>query len=91
SVLLTEIDDLGSTLFVGDSLYLSRDLSHLSTMYSYPNVIPLSNSETMRVFSRLQDLDFAALFGAFPHQNIYQGAKEVFDRSLARYQLVMRS
>lgn len=79
---------VSETVFVGDTLQLSRDKKHLSVMHSYPNFIPLSDDETLRVLERVSPLQFDALFGAFSHQNLPQGARAVFDQSLERYETI---
>ena len=67
---------------------VSRDLKHLSVMHSFPNFIPLSDVQTLRVFERVAPLRFDAMFGAFAHQNLPQGARRVFDQSLKRYEKI---
>ncbi len=76
------------TVFVGDSLQISRDMKHLSVMHSFPNYIPLTGEETLQVFRRTAPLRFDAMFGAFSHQNLPQGARGVFDQSLKRYEMI---
>lgn len=78
------------TVFVGDTLQVSRDMKHLSVMHSFPNFIPLSDDETLRVFRRVAPLRFDAMYGAFSHQNLPHGARGVFDQSLKRYELIFR-
>lgn len=90
SILHSELDQLGKTLFIGDSLFLSRDKKHLSAMYSYPNVIPLANAETLRVFNVIAKYEFDALFGAFDQQDIYKGGREVFEGSFNKYRSAFR-
>ncbi len=91
AILQVKLNDLGEAIFIGDSLFLSRDKQHLSAMYSYPNVIPLTNAETLRVFSTVAQYTFNALFGAFGNQYIYEGARELFDNSYRNYQLAFRN
>lgn len=85
AVLHHELNPLGKALFLGDSLYLSRDKRHLSAMYSYPNLIPLTNSETLAVFDIIRKYKFDALFGAFDHQDVYEGGREIFETSFSKY------
>lgn len=75
-------------LFSGDSLYLSRDKKHISAMYSYPNVIPLSPGKLFNIFETVAELKFDSLYGAFEWQNIHNGAKTIFNNSLKRYQRI---
>lgn len=86
AILRASLPSLAATIFVGDTLYLSLDKRHLSAMHSYPNFIPLRTTETLRVLSEINTLDFEALFGAFAHQNIYHNAKNILEDSLAKYQ-----
>jgi len=85
TVLHTDIAKLGPTLFTGDSLYLSKDLRHLSTMYSYPNFVPLSRTETLGVFEAVANYPSEAIMGAFPHQNMYSNGKKIIADSFKRY------
>ncbi len=85
TILHTQIPSLGDSIFIGDSLYLSKDRKHLSAMHSFPNVIPLSNQETLHVFDTVSSYSFDAIFGAFAFQNIFTGGREVFEASHARY------
>ncbi|MEZ4953115.1 MAG: hypothetical protein R2825_06025 [Saprospiraceae bacterium] len=77
-------------LFTGDSLYLSRDKKHLSAMYSFPNLIPLTNSKTEQVFAAIKSYDFDDIFGAFSGQDLYKGGRVVFENSLQRYRFAFR-
>lgn len=72
-------------IFVGDSFYLSHSKQFLSAMYSYPNNIPLKKDQLFRTFSKIEPLDFDALFGAFAWQNLYSEARTVMQNSLERY------
>ncbi len=85
TILHTQIPSLGDTIFIGDSLYLSKDRKHLSAMHSFPNVIPLSNKETLQVFDTISPYSFDSIFGAFEFQNIFEGGREVFEASHLRY------
>ncbi len=85
AVLHTNIEKPGPALFTGDSFYLSKDKQHLSAMYSYPNLIPLTNAETIRVFNSVEPYEFDAIFGAFAGQDLYEGGRAIFENSLRRY------
>lgn len=76
------------SLFLGDSLYLSRDGKHLSAMQSYPNVIPLPPEVLFGIFRKLMQLKFDNLFGAFDWQAIQGGAQVILQNSLERYQRI---
>lgn len=85
SVLETKLPGYKKSLFVGDTVYLSRDKKHLSTMFSYPNFIPLSHKETQKVFDKLNTIEFDSLFGAFAFQTLELDAQEVFKKSFDFY------
>lgn len=85
AVLQCTLPQYGETLFVGDTLYLSPNKKHLSAMFSYPNIIPLSPVQTLNVFNSVSEINFQALFGAFPFQNLEQHAREVFESSFRTY------
>ncbi|MBZ0257029.1 MBL fold metallo-hydrolase [bacterium] len=73
------------TLFAGDQPQVCMDRQWVSFMYSYPNYIPLSKRQIEHIVNKLAPLDFDQLYGAFPHQNIQRGAKEIVARSAERY------
>lgn len=75
-------------LFIGDTLYLSRDKKHISTMYSYPNVIPLAPEKLLTIFNKVGELEFSSLYGAFEWQNIHEGAKTILYNSQERYKKI---
>jgi hypothetical protein len=72
-------------LFAGDQPQVCMDRKWVSFMYSYPNYIPLSKQEIQRITNKLKPLDFDTIYGAFPHQNVHQEAKEIVFRSAERY------
>ncbi len=73
------------SLFVGDSLYIGHSLNFVSMMHSYPNVIPLPQKDVLYIKKQVSPLQFDSMFGAFEWQNIYSGAKQIFNDSVARY------
>lgn len=72
-------------LFTGDVIQVAQDRAHVSFMYSYPNMIPLDAPAVRRIAAAVADLDFDALYGAFPGRTIRTGARAAVDRSVARY------
>lgn len=72
-------------LFTGDSIYVCRDRKRVSFMHSFPNQIPLGKKEIEQIKSRVADLPFDAIYGAFEWAKIPQGGKEMFTRSVQRY------
>lgn len=85
AVLQCKLPKYKETLFVGDTLYLSPDKKHLSAMFSYPNIIPLTQHGTLNVFNRASKISFNTLFGAFANQNLEKNAKEVFENAYKTY------
>lgn len=79
------MEDKGS-IFVGDTLQIAQSRQFISIMYSYPNQIPLSINEINRISSMVTVLSFDSMYGAFEWQNIQSGAKDLFLRSVKRYQ-----
>lgn len=88
SVLFYDQANKPGTIFTGDSIYLSRDKKHLSSMYSYPNLIPLKPAILFEVFARIRKLDFDSLYGAFSWQNLEKGAKSIFRHSYEKHQRI---
>ncbi len=77
--------DKGS-VFVGDTLQVALSRQFIAMMYSYPNIIPLPLSEINRISNIIMSLNFDGMYGAFEWQDIHSGAKEIFERSVKRYQ-----
>ncbi|MEX0636065.1 MAG: MBL fold metallo-hydrolase [Ferruginibacter sp.] len=77
-----------SSLLTGDTLYLSRDNKHISVMYSYPNMIPISPEELFAILGKVGKLSFNSIYGPFIWQNIYTGADEIIKNSTAKYQSI---
>ncbi len=73
------------TLLTGDSLLVARDRKGVTAMYSYPNLIPLGKPEISRIRDVLAPLRYDALYAAFDGQDLPEGAKQIVNRSLARY------
>jgi glyoxylase-like metal-dependent hydrolase (beta-lactamase superfamily II) len=69
----------------GDSLQIARNKNFISIMHSYPNHIPLPLAEIQRIRDLMEPVEFEIMLGAFPFQNIYENAKDIFTRSMERY------
>lgn len=74
-----------STLLCGDTFYIAPSKKHVSVMYSYPNLIPLTLAEISRIYKTMQDMKFDRMIGAFDNQSIESNAKEILIASLERY------
>jgi hypothetical protein len=76
----------------GRGVLLSGDIlqvvpsGHVSFMWSYPNLIPLSPTKVQRMADILEPLAFDAVYGAFSGRGqIDANGKEVVAASVARY------
>lgn len=88
TVLLYESKNYDTTIFVGDTFYISLDKKHISAMYSYPNNIPLDKTDLSKTFQRIEKLEFDSILGAFNWQHIFGDAKQVFNESFRRYKKI---
>jgi len=61
------------------------DRSHVSFMYSYPNIIPLGAGAVRRIASAVAPFAFDRIHGGWWDRNIMSGARAAFDRSVTRY------
>ncbi|MEZ5428478.1 MAG: hypothetical protein R2747_19565 [Pyrinomonadaceae bacterium] len=73
------------TILCGDTLVISPSKKHLAAMHSYPNKIPLPIGEIARIKERMKPIEFDTLHAWHETQSIETKAKEVLDKSLARY------
>jgi hypothetical protein len=73
------------TLLSGDIVQVIPDRSHVSFMYSYPNLIPLPAEAVGDIAARLRPYAFDALYGAWWETVIPTGADAVVRRSATRY------
>jgi len=77
-------------LLTGDIVQVIPDRSHVAFMYSYPNLIPLSDATVQDIGARLQPLAYETLYGAFWSTVIRRDAKDVVRRSVARHGRAVR-
>jgi hypothetical protein len=75
----------GRDLFCGDLPQVCPDLRHVSFMYSYPNLIPLSSASVRRIARRLESLAFDNVYGAWTGFVIRDRGHEAVRRSAERY------
>ena len=75
----------GGALFPGDALQVVSDRRHVSFMYSYPNLIPLSPVVVHRMAGVLGDLEYEDVYGFTWRRNIIGGGKAAVEESFARY------
>jgi hypothetical protein len=69
----------------GDILSVTTDRQWLSFMRSYPNFIPLSGREVGRIDAAMAPFAFDRIYGHYFDRVIATDAKQVLQRSVARY------
>ena len=69
----------------GDILTVATDRKWLSFMRSYPNFIPLSAREVEHIGAAMAPFAFDTLYGHYFDRVIATGAKQVLEKSVARY------
>jgi hypothetical protein len=72
-------------LLSGDIVQVIPDRSHVSFMYSYPNLIPLPAETVRDIAGRLEPYAFDALYGAWWGTVIGADAHAIVQRSATRY------
>lgn len=75
----------GRDLLCGDIVQVIPDRGWVSFMYSFPNHIPLPESEIRRIERALEPFDFDRLYGAWWGTVIERDGKEIVRRSAQRY------
>jgi hypothetical protein len=69
----------------GDILTVATDRKWLSFMRSYPNFIPLSQKEVEHIGAAMAPFKFDVLYGHYFDRVIAKDAKQVLEKSIARY------
>jgi glyoxylase-like metal-dependent hydrolase (beta-lactamase superfamily II) len=69
----------------GDIVQVAADLSRVSFLWSYPNMMPLSAAAVRRIADTLVPWRFDRIYGAFPGRQVPSGAADAVKRSAARY------
>jgi hypothetical protein len=72
-------------LLSGDIVQVIPDRSHVSFMYSYPNLIPLPADSVRAIAETLEPYAYSTLYGAWWGTVIRDGADAVVQRSAERY------
>jgi glyoxylase-like metal-dependent hydrolase (beta-lactamase superfamily II) len=72
-------------LLTGDTLNVRPDFRHVSFMYSFPNLVPLSAPEVRRIAGAVEPYAFDAVYAAWWGMVIRPGGKEAVRRSAERY------
>ena len=76
-------------LFSSDTIQVCADKKSISCMYSYPNLIPLSLNEVLRIKGALAKAEFEKIYGGFG-KTISAGAKTAVNVSLERYLTIFK-
>jgi hypothetical protein len=69
----------------GDILQVAADLSRVSFLWSYPNMMPLAAPAVRRIADTLAPWKFERIYGAFPGRQVTAGGAHAVQRSAARY------
>ncbi len=73
-------------LLTGDIIQVVADRKHVSFMYSYPNLIPLSASRVQHIVEAVEPFEFDRMYGAWWRRStIFSEAKAALHRSAQRY------
>jgi hypothetical protein len=72
-------------LLSGDIVQVIPDRSHVSFMYSYPNLIPLPAAQVQSIVEALEPYEFDTLYGAWWGRIVRGDAKGIVRRSAERY------
>jgi hypothetical protein len=77
-------------LLTGDIVQLIPDRGWVSFMWSYPNLIPLSEAEIRSIVAALEPYDYEALYGAWWGTVIERDGRGIVERSAQRYISALR-
>jgi glyoxylase-like metal-dependent hydrolase (beta-lactamase superfamily II) len=72
-------------LLSGDIVQVAMDLSQVSFLWSYPNMMPLSAATVGRIADTLAPWPFDRIYGAFSGRQVMFGGAHAVERSAARY------
>jgi glyoxylase-like metal-dependent hydrolase (beta-lactamase superfamily II) len=78
-------DSARSTLLSGDIVMVIPDRSHVSFMWSYPNLVPLPGPEVERIAAALAPWPFERILGAWWDRLVPRDGSAVVRRSAERY------
>jgi hypothetical protein len=72
-------------LLSGDILQVTPGGTRVSFLWSYPNMIPLSERVVQRMADAVASWRFERIYGAFPGLNVMANGNAVVERSASRY------
>jgi glyoxylase-like metal-dependent hydrolase (beta-lactamase superfamily II) len=73
------------TLLSGDIVQVIPDRAHVSFMYSYPNLIPLPETEIRRILAALDPFAYERIIGAWWGTVVPRDGRAIVERSAERY------
>jgi glyoxylase-like metal-dependent hydrolase (beta-lactamase superfamily II) len=79
-----------STLFVGDTLFVTSGADRVSFIWSAPNRLPLPEREVRGIVEALAPYEYDRIFGGWWDPVIDHDAKRIVERSAARYIEIVR-
>jgi hypothetical protein len=77
--------DRRGALLSGDIVQVAADLSRVSFLWSYPNMMPLPAATVRRIADTLAPWRFDRIYGAFPGRQVMSDGALAVQRSAARY------
>jgi hypothetical protein len=69
----------------GDILQVAQDTTRVSFLWSYPNMIPLSERVVRRMANAVASWRFERIYGAFPGRNVMASGNAAVEQSANRY------
>ena len=69
----------------GDIVQVAPDVSWVSFLWSYPNMMPLSANTVRRIADTLASRKFDRVYGAFPGRQVMSNAASAVEKSAERY------
>lgn len=77
-------------LFAGDTIQVAYDRRWVSFMYSYPNMVPLSESKVRRIVGAVEPFEFDRIYSPWLDRLVSADGKEIVRRSAERYIAAIR-
>ena len=72
-------------LLVGDTITVVPDRRYVSFMTSYPNLIPMSKPEIVKILKSIGHLEYDRIYGGWWGRNVLSGGKTAVEESAERY------
>lgn len=72
-------------ILTGDTIHVAADRKSVSFMYSFPNLIPLSESSIAQILKATKHFKFDRIYGGWKDSIIDRNAKQVISMSAERY------